>query len=746
MLFLIFLTISYLSFVAAECPNACSAHGKCTNYDMCLCYRNWMANDCSERMCQFGTAHVDTPKGDLDASGGALSGPNTRVVYNSFMYSKGTTEQYPEASDLDGLVLRDTAHEYRECSNKGICDRSSGTCACFDGYDGSACQRASCPSSGDGVCSGHGTCQSITEIAANDYGNIYSLWDKDITMGCVCDGGFSGPDCSEKICKYGEDPLYYDGPQNVRYSNFTYQFYTHTNNVCLTGNYSITFYDTYGEDWQTEPIDAHASCEVVTAALERLPNNVVPEGSVKCYKYETTTTAWDATLNCIKVTAAGQFADGIEPIYDAAMFVHAKYTIAFPSNPGELKQIAINKYLDGSRPTLFTNEVAYSTLGWKIYANGFTGEEVDVVPTLCEDVLVSIDKVNFAGYHALAGLTSAEAKLLKICLGDGNGNTADNVEVYNWDYGSVLNPHLIKLIDATQDTTTAIPNDLNDITYDFQLTKYPISNLCSKSATNRAAGSYLVDTNGIAMCADRNRPGFYASIYWDGTSFRIFNRAGGDYAPTTQFYVFTTNGYLQNVNPNSGVFTTSNKYSTAINIDKYYTNILHQANVTSTNAGFHGNMDCETNPIGHNGALDCINKGDHIMILNTALTANGLASNPYYPNIYEVQQIVREEKALDTYPSNPFDEKIRNIIKLDYGMNANYKWYGVKNAHGYGLNAADTTASVFKFHADPTNADGGYLYATQCSNRGICNQGTGDCQCFPGFSGDNCAIVNALAG
>lgn len=48
--------------VASECANACSGHGKCTAYDMCICNRNWQANDCSERICQFGLAHVDTPK------------------------------------------------------------------------------------------------------------------------------------------------------------------------------------------------------------------------------------------------------------------------------------------------------------------------------------------------------------------------------------------------------------------------------------------------------------------------------------------------------------------------------------------------------------------------------------------------------------------------------------------------------------------------------------------------------------
>ena len=46
----------------AECANACNGHGKCTSYDMCICNRNWQAADCSERVCQFGLAHVDTPK------------------------------------------------------------------------------------------------------------------------------------------------------------------------------------------------------------------------------------------------------------------------------------------------------------------------------------------------------------------------------------------------------------------------------------------------------------------------------------------------------------------------------------------------------------------------------------------------------------------------------------------------------------------------------------------------------------
>jgi hypothetical protein len=51
-----------VSIANAECANACNGHGKCTSYDMCICNRNWQASDCSERVCMFGLAHVDTPK------------------------------------------------------------------------------------------------------------------------------------------------------------------------------------------------------------------------------------------------------------------------------------------------------------------------------------------------------------------------------------------------------------------------------------------------------------------------------------------------------------------------------------------------------------------------------------------------------------------------------------------------------------------------------------------------------------
>jgi hypothetical protein len=53
---------AFANVANAECANACNGHGTCNAYDMCLCNRNWQASDCSERVCMFGLAHVDTPK------------------------------------------------------------------------------------------------------------------------------------------------------------------------------------------------------------------------------------------------------------------------------------------------------------------------------------------------------------------------------------------------------------------------------------------------------------------------------------------------------------------------------------------------------------------------------------------------------------------------------------------------------------------------------------------------------------
>jgi EGF-like domain len=285
---------------------------------------------------------------------------------------------------------------------------------CAEGYDGAACQRASCPGY-PSSCSGHGVCKSIQQLAKADYGNIYELWDKKTTMGCECDSGFSGPDCSLKMCKQGIDPLYLDDAATVKYS--VYNFAILHSNIDTTnvveftngmfpigpGHWAVRFYDMSGEDWLTMPIVAGASCDEIESALYDLPNNVIPVGSLECTMLslldvgDSTWPALDFINDTMPVSYKDTFPDDrlggsgahhekinikasfwdkkpvgkyeenfIQTIHDATEGAPSSYSnsqesftyqgyiyrIKFFGNPGKLRQPEIETFLDGKRSAL----------------------------------------------------------------------------------------------------------------------------------------------------------------------------------------------------------------------------------------------------------------------------------------------------------------------------------------------------------------------------------------------------------
>ena len=648
-----------LGVANAECPNACSSHGVCTNYDMCQCYRNWMANDCSERVCQFGLAHVDTPKGDLDASSGVLSGPSSTVIANSEVYPYGTTEQFPNMVDSKGNALSDTAHYYMECSNKGICDRELGTCECFPGYEGSACQRASCPVSEAGMCSGHGTCNSIKEIARDDYDNIYELWDEHATLGCVCDGGYYGADCSLRQCKWGADPLYADdSTATPRVANWTFGFYDKDmgSTPTVSGNYSLVFYDVHGEDWRTEAIQHDAGCDDIIAALENIPNDVVPDNSVLCLDQDPTAVL-DVTVHSI-------------------VHVHKIVTLVFPQNPGRLRQIEVDIHLDGPRPTLVTNE-ADSTLTTFVYANGYHGEFVDYVPDHCEGVLVTL--AESGGVWTLGGLDAREQILLKRCLGDADGDasaTGQNFnDVFNWDHGSAQNPHLIKLVEATAE---------------------PYSRICNSTTT------YFAPMNSVDYCDNYKPAGFYAPLIYRSSQFEIFVAPYDYYDTSTEFRVFTTTGRLEKISHDNDIIQDN-------------VNLFNHKIYYATSTGTADAIDCETRTL--TSETNCLQKGDLAMFFSTESAYNPTSSVVLH-NMYTVEKISTQRNS-STFSAN-------TEIVLDMGNNFNH----MDNVYPY------------KF-IPPTN--GGVSWAAECSDRGVCDTSSGICQCFTGYTSDDCSLQNTLA-
>lgn len=678
------------ALAGSECPNACSGHGKCGPKAVCECMKNWMLNDCSGRMCQFGMAHVDIPKGDLDMSQ-TITGISTRIVQGSQLFPNGTTELYPRFSNSRDELIPQTGHEYVECSNKGFCDRDMGQCRCLSGYEGSACQRMSCPIFQSKTCNERGVCRRIQDIAEMVYdGNVYDLWDRHTTMGCVCDPEFYGPACQHRKCKYGVDPLYLGLKwPNLRYSNWSYVIWKKSSKVTLSGNYTLTFYDIHGQAWITDPIPYDAYCSILIDALEGLPQNVVKKGSVRCLQWR----------QYESIAAADEPILAIPNPYQGI-----KYTIAFDSNAGVLKAPEVNFNSAEMVATLQGVTTGNtSEIGSFVYANGFHGENVDYVQNLCENVDVTLRMKNGVGnlntYDYLDGLSPFEARLLKRCLGLSESATASTNEdltvlgeSFGWQYGTTFSPHLIKLVDTAAQITDLCPAKYN------------------QRGTRAAADLTYND-----YCTHSSPPGFYALVVYDSMRdvFKLMNRPGEDYGLNTTFSVYTTDGFVNMVS-NEVVITTDT--------ENQYSNTVFSRPSTGTYSGYLGELDCETNPKGANGANDCLEVGKYVFFIDPFLTRNSYFANPKYLNMYQVKKVSRERRETS---GGEYD--LRPEIKLDKPITSN--WIrGIHNARAF----------IFTL---PTSV--GYKVVEECSNRGNCEQMTGLCDCYAGYDLDDCSRMMA---
>lgn len=187
-------------------------------------------------------------------------------------------------------------------------------------------------------------------------------------------------------------------------------------------------------------------------------------------------------------------------------------------------------------------------------------------------------------------------------------------------------------------------------------------------------------------------------------------------------------------------------------LKSFYSNVVYTLGRT-TSDGI-ANVDCETQSsnTGPDNVYQCIEKGDYVMIFD--LKESG-SQNPKYLNMYQVMKISRENReavqdmqlAFDAGQTGTYHvagnnlahfERLRHQIVLDYGMNARYNKMDFTETSP---SAVSNYARIYKF--TPPSAP--VSWVGQCSNRGICDGGTGICQCFPGYSGDDCSTMNALA-
>merc|ERR1712022_24950 len=164
---------------------------------------------------------------------------------------------------------------------------------------------------------------------------------------------------------------------------------------------------------------------------------------------------------------------------------------------------------------------------------------------------------------------------------------------------------------------------------------------------------------------------------------------------------------------------------------------------------------CQTAP----GFVEpCLEKGDLLFIIDSNYlvdaydayesTTNSLVSiedNEYDTGmLYPIEKIYTADPTEDTFgwgaPGTFGEDRFR--IVLDKNVN----FAGLNTTHDFARGSMNATAvgivNIFKFSPATT---GNYQFVSQCSNRGACDTDAGNCECFKGYTGDDCTTQSSLA-
>ena len=510
----------------------------------------------------------------------------------------------------------------------------------------------------------------------------------------------------------------------------------------------------FGEDYQTAPLGASAGCAEVVAALEELPNSVIPAYSVRCFD------SFDYVGDEVRF-------DG-EHTQNKGNMGFVIYDLLFEENLGDLKPIEINAYLDGTRPTLYVSSSNSSSkqdfdVDIVVYPNyhGISGEFVDYFPNYCDGVTITVGEAGLGNaafdepyFGVVNDVDAAEMKLIKRCLGDADGDPDNNVEVYNWDYGThntTYHPHIVKL--APHPSTGPFPGE--DV---FDAGKFHLMYFKTTSG-----GTTTVTQGNTTTVIEGSTDGkFYISGLPD------LGKENRDYI------IFATDGIATVIANGTEVPTVGRGYDwyrpkmsdVAHNpITAYFEKGTDTVYTSQDVSCYSGATSRDPRVRGPEDLLNaCLEKGDKVFLFNNQIaTYKQAKASDWHPesggNMYEIVKI----------GTNPTSSKTAEVEdRFYFVVDKVIKWDGSATQPRSGITTASadddaTTAyddwtddalrespaeqrigmqMIVKFEPASTN---NYEYVLQCSGRGLCDSSSGLCECFTGYTNDNCAQQSAIA-
>jgi len=198
--------------------------------------------------------------------------------------------------------------------------------------------------------------------------------------------------------------------------------------------------------------------------------------------------------------------------------------------------------------------------------------------------------------------------------------------------------------------------------------------------------------------------GYYSLLYYDGTDWELMHDV--PIAEDDNMEVFTTDATMQLVFDDADDDT----HQAASDEDSYS---LSDSDTTGLSTlQISGDASCES---GDSDVSHCLQKGEVIMLSTDdyAPTAEDDVTGEFY-TITRVWTAIADEKGEDD----------RYYISVDHAVNADF-----------------TGGNIYVLKTN----DEGYEYVSECSNRGLCNSEEGLCECFKGYTNDNCDMQSAIA-